>query len=128
MNFQNTKSDNKLEPGFNLKCQYSGLTHMDDATTDLTLLLVEDEILSREMMLLRVQGLFRHVVVAADGLEGLRRFREHAPDIVLSDQVMPGLSGLEMMREIRSEDQDSPLILITAAIDNNLLLEAINLG
>ena len=94
----------------------------------LTLLLVEDESTSRELMLLRLKGLFRHIWVAEDGTRGLQLFAEHGPDIVLSDQIMPGLSGQEMFRQIRALDQETPLILMTSSLDNEALMAAINLG
>ena len=98
------------------------------ARESLTLLLVEDEPISRELALLRLQGRFKRLLVAADGSEGLRLFREQAPDLVLSDHVMPGLSGSEMAGEIRLTDRDVPIILMTSTLDNGTLLEAINLG
>lgn len=97
-------------------------------TAGLTLLLVEDDMLSREMVLLRLQGLFSKIHVAMDGAEGLQLFKKYSPDIVLSDQVMPVVSGLEMLNGIRALDQAIPLIMMTQSMDNGTLLEAINLG
>lgn len=102
----------------------SGLIDM----TDLTLLLVEDDELSRELALLQLNGLFMRVIAATDGADGLRLFKEVEPDIVLSDQLMPVLSGMEMFREIRKLDQNVPLLLTTSSMENETLLEAINLG
>jgi two-component system, HptB-dependent secretion and biofilm response regulator len=96
-------------------------------TQALTLLLVEDDLISRNMLMLRVQGLFKKVVEAADGAEGLRLFCQHQPDIVLSDQVMPGLSGLDLMREIRATGAKTPVVLMTS-LDKDVLLQAINGG
>ena len=96
-------------------------------TKALTLLLVEDDLLSRNMLMMRVEGMFKSVIVAADGAEGLRLFSGHQPDIVLTDQVMPGLSGLELMREIRATGAKTPVVLMTS-IDDEVLLEAINGG
>src|SRR6185369_235958 len=98
------------------------------ATMALTLLLVEDDLLSREMLLMRLDDLFYRVITAADGNEGYRLFCDYKPDIVLSDQMMPGLSGLDLMRKIRASGEKTPLVLMTSSIDNLILLEAINIG
>ena len=102
--------------------------HTNNAAKELVLLLVEDDRLTSEMVSLRIGGLFKRVVVAGDGREGLRLFRECAPDIVLTDQSMPILSGMEMVREIRETDQVTPIILMTFSMDHRTLVEAINLG
>jgi two-component system, HptB-dependent secretion and biofilm response regulator len=91
------------------------------------LLLVEDDSTSREMVIRKLKGRFK-LLVATDGAEGLRLFTEHSPDLVLTDHFLPGLSGVEMARRIRALNRDTSIILMTAAIDNQTLLEAINLG
>lgn len=106
----------------------NNVTSSDAAPANLVLLLVEDDLLSRDMLLIKLKHLFTHVEVAADGAKGLQLFRDQAPDIILSDQIMPCLSGLDMFRTIRAIDQNIPLILMTSFMDNDILLEAINLG
>jgi two-component system, HptB-dependent secretion and biofilm response regulator len=96
-------------------------------TMALTLLLVEDDFLSRSMLLMRVDTLFKEVLVAADGAEGFRLFCEHQPDIVLTDQVMPVASGLDLLHLIRGTGAKTPVILMTS-LDEKVLLEAINCG
>ena len=97
-------------------------------TKTLTLLLVEDDLLSSEMLLMRIENLFSSVFTAADGDEGFQLFCEHKPDIVLTDQVMPRLSGLDLMRKIRAIDSKTPVILMTSSIDSQILQDAINTG
>ncbi|OGU14187.1 MAG: hypothetical protein A2076_01950 [Geobacteraceae bacterium GWC2_53_11] len=106
----------------------NNVTSSDVAPANLVLLLVEDDLLSRDMLLIKLKHIFTHVEVAADGAKGLQLFRDQAPDIILSDQIMPCLSGLDMFRKIRAIDQNIPLILMTSFMDNDILLEAINLG
>lgn len=95
---------------------------------ELSLLVVEDDQLSREILLMRLDGMFRCVFSANDGDEGFRLFCEHSPDIILTDQLMPGISGLELMYKIRATGAKTPLILMTSTIDNQTLLDAINAG
>lgn len=96
-------------------------------TSALTLLLMEDDLVSREMLMMRVQELFGTVIPAGDGDEALRLFLLHAPDVVLTDQIMPGCTGLELMDRIRATGARTPVVLMTS-IDDGVLLEAINRG
>jgi CheY-like chemotaxis protein len=95
---------------------------------EISLLVVEDDQLSREILLMRLDGMFRCVFSAADGDEGFHLFCKHSPDIILTDQLMPGISGLELMHKIRATGAKTPLILMTSTIDNQILLDAINAG
>lgn len=54
---------------------------------------------------------------ARDGAEGLQKFTEHRPQLVISDISMPILSGFSMAQAIRSIDEDVPIILISAAME-----------
>jgi two-component system, HptB-dependent secretion and biofilm response regulator len=100
----------------------------ENCEKELSLLVVEDDQLSREILLMRLDGMFRHVYSAADGDEGFQVFCEHNPDIILTDQLMPGISGLELMYKIRATGVKTPLILMTSTIDNQIFLDAINAG
>ena len=69
------------------------------------------------------------VEAAADGTEGLERYAEgDAFDLVLLDQRMPGMPGIEVQREILRRDPGARLILITAFGTIDLALEAIQAG
>ena len=78
-------------------------------------LLVDDSPTSvfMERMILR-KGAF-DVVVAADGQEGVDKAVAERPDLILMDMVMPRMSGLEAVRELRArvETRDIPIIMVT---------------
>jgi DNA-binding response OmpR family regulator len=78
-----------------------------------TILVVDDEPTLRETLAeaLEMDG-FR-VLTAADGREALSRFREHQPDLVVLDLMLPELSGIEVCRIIRAES-GVPIVMITA--------------
>jgi len=95
---------------------------------ELTALLVEDDAVTRRGARALLKGVFKEVILAADGKEGLAAFRARAPQLVLTDHLMPELSGLDMIEAIRAEDSRVPIIFITAAMDTELLVRAINLG
>ena len=64
---------------------------------------------------------------AADGLEGLRLFRQLRPDLVLLDIHLPGMDGLDLLREIRSHAQ-TPVIMVTAVADDVDKLLGLRMG
>jgi len=56
------------------------------------------------------------VLTATNGEDGYALYREHAPDIVLSDLLMPGMSGQELLRAIRADDAKTKVIVISADV------------
>jgi two-component system cell cycle response regulator len=96
--------------------------------SDIVLLLVEDEQLARDVVLRQLKRMVASVHVAANGREGLELFREFSPDIVVADIRMPIMSGLEMVREIRSLQAECQIIILTAYSDTDILLDCISIG
>lgn len=68
------------------------------------------------------------VETASNGLEGLQKFRAGHFDLILMDLRMPQINGIEMLREIREQDQKAAAIVITAYLTIETLLEAFSLG
>ena len=54
------------------------------------------------------------VITASDGATGLERAREHKPDLVVLDIMLPRLSGLEVCKMLRSEGLEMPILMLTA--------------
>ncbi|WJW75405.1 response regulator transcription factor [Thiohalobacter sp. IOR34] len=78
------------------------------------LLLVEDEAALREQLAERLRAAGYAVDLAADGEEGLYLAREYPLDIAVIDLGLPGLSGLEIIRRLRAEGRDLPILILTA--------------
>jgi DNA-binding response OmpR family regulator len=78
-----------------------------------TILVVDDEPTLRETLAEALDADGFRVVTAADGSEALLRFREHHPDLVVLDLMLPELSGMEVCRIIRQES-DVPILMLTA--------------
>jgi DNA-binding response OmpR family regulator len=53
------------------------------------------------------------VITAKDGVEGLRLFQKHHPDLVITDLVMPEMEGIETIIEMRRERPDTKIIAIS---------------
>ncbi len=93
-----------------------------------TILLVEDEPLIRESFALRLSERGYIVSTAKSGEEGLSLLRSSPPDILVLDMVMPGLSGLDLLKEVRAGDLEIPVILLTARGTVKDAVEAMRLG
>jgi len=78
-----------------------------------TILVVDDEPTLRETLAEALEADGFQVVTAADGREALARFREHRPELVVLDLMLPELSGIEVCRIIRQES-DVPILMLTA--------------
>ncbi len=78
-----------------------------------TILSVDDELnpLILRKMLLEKAG--HHVICASSGAEALRLFDFVTPDLVLTDQVMQGMTGVELAEAIRARNPRVPIIIIS---------------
>jgi DNA-binding response OmpR family regulator len=83
---------------------------------DARILLVEDDPSIREVTALGLTAAGFGVTAAADGAEGLERWRADRPDLVLLDVMLPRLDGLEVLRAIRRE-ATTPVLMLTARAD-----------
>lgn len=77
------------------------------------LLLVEDDQTLRETLAFNLSREGYEVVQAGDGISALDLAREHVPDLVVLDIMLPGLDGLTVCRTLRHES-DVPIVLLTA--------------
>jgi DNA-binding NtrC family response regulator len=80
-----------------------------------TLLVVEDEMATRQALKDGLTLINYHVVAAIDGVQALSYLNEHPEEVklVLSDVVMPEMGGIELLRSIRSQGLQIPVILMT---------------
>jgi CheY-like chemotaxis protein len=93
-----------------------------------TLLLVDDEenILAALKRLLRRDGY--HVVTASNGPQGLQRLAEHEVDVILSDQRMPGMTGVEFLRRAKELYPDTVRMVLSGYTELTSITDAINEG
>ncbi|WP_246024349.1 response regulator [Azospirillum ramasamyi] len=73
-----------------------------------TILVVEDNVLMRKLFVRCLEEAGFAVVEASDATSVLSLMRESAPDLVVMDIVMPGLSGLELIKQIRADGDLAP--------------------
>ena len=93
-----------------------------------TLLLVDDEdnVLSSLRRLLRRQGW--RILVARSGEEGLARLAEHDVDVILSDQRMPGITGVEFLRRAKALYPDTVRMVLSGYTELQSITDAVNEG
>ena len=77
------------------------------------ILLIDDDDAVRDILRLMLAHLGHTSVEARDGEEGLDLFRPAAPDLVITDMVMPGMGGLEVVKRLREQRPDLKIIAMS---------------
>ena len=91
-------------------------------------LVIDDDETVREVLKIFLQAKGFEVTTAQDGQTGLDRFREEKFDAVLSDLVMPGVNGIEVLKGIIEQNTNTPVIMITAYGSVQTAVEAMKMG
>jgi DNA-binding NtrC family response regulator len=92
------------------------------------ILVIDDEADIRESLELLLTGEGFHVSLAARAVEGLEMFSRSSFDLVLLDLMMPDLTGIETLTEIRKKDTTTPVFLLTAYGSIEVAVEALKAG
>ncbi|PAB57965.1 Na-translocating system protein MpsC family protein [Anaeromicrobium sediminis] len=95
---------------------------------NLKVLYVEDEDIIREELSRFIKRRVGKLQVAKDGEEGIKKFNEYKPDMVITDLKMPKLDGIGMASKIRKVDNICPIIVITALSDVQSIISTIDVG
>ena len=95
---------------------------------DAEILVAEDESATREGLCALIESEGYTVRAAVDGEDALRLFGECRPDLVLLDVMMPKKNGYAVCSEIRSSDQDVPILFLTAKDGDSDELRGLTLG
>lgn len=92
------------------------------------ILVIDDEADIRESLetLLDMEGY--SVDLASNATEGLRTLESHAYDLILLDLMMPDRSGMDVLKDIRERDSETPVVLITAFGSVEVAVEALKSG
>ena len=94
----------------------------------MTVLVVDDEAAMRLVLDMRLKDWGFDALSASDGEEATRLLENYRPDIVLTDVVMPGISGLELLHALKKGDPSRPVILMTAQGTIDMAVEAMKQG
>ncbi|HXV82091.1 MAG TPA: sigma-54 dependent transcriptional regulator [Candidatus Binatia bacterium] len=93
-----------------------------------TILVVDDDPYIREALEDRLASLGYRVMVAGDGHNALQLIERDIPHLILLDIELPGIKGIDVLKEIRRRDLDVPVIMITAYGSIDLAVEAMREG
>jgi len=93
-----------------------------------TIVYVEDDAAVREHITEFLRRYFKRVDACHSAEEGLRLYREHAPDILILDINLGGMSGIELASQIRQEDSKVRILISTAYTNKEFMLQAIELS
>src|SRR5690606_12075851 len=94
-----------------------GRLHEMGGSTRATIVYAEDEPAVQRLVEFWLTDAGYEVVLAADGVEGLAAVREHHPDLVVTDALMPNLTGDELVEQLQADPElcHIPIVMATAA-------------
>ncbi|AFY57462.1 response regulator with CheY-like receiver domain and winged-helix DNA-binding domain [Rivularia sp. PCC 7116] len=92
------------------------------------IILVEDEVKLAQFLEMELSSEGYNVSVAHDGMTGLILARESTPDLAILDWMLPGLSGVELCRRLRTTGSKIPIILLTAKDEVTARVEGLDAG
>ena len=93
----------------------------------LTILYAEDEEGIRKNIAASLRYYTKEVIEAENGKIALELYKSEKPDIVITDILMPLMNGVDLVREIRKTDEETPLVIISAHTDREFLLKVVDL-
>eukprot|EP01156_Anaeramoeba_ignava_P020650 Anaeramoba_ignava/c16702_g1_i2.p1 GENE.c16702_g1_i2~~c16702_g1_i2.p1 ORF type:complete len:431 (-),score=82.46 c16702_g1_i2:429-1721(-) len=113
-----------------LKQNNTNITLDNSILNQSQILYVEDDELIRNETFSILERFFKKVFIAKDGKEALDIYHENKSDIelILTDINMPIMDGIEFITEVRKEDDETPVLVVTAFNDVSLLIKVIKLN
>ena len=110
-------------------CKFYLNKKMEEPSKD-TVLVVEDEHVSRELVKLSLVNAGYNVIVANDGLEGFNKVISEKPHVIITDKVMPKFDGFSLLKSIKSipEIESVPVILISDKLSPQEEMEVFDMG
>jgi len=93
-----------------------------------TILLIDDERPTLEMLSLFLGAYGYTPLTAETGEEGIEVFKQKRPEIVMTDIKMPGMDGIEVLKRIKAIDPATEVIVVTGHGDMDLAIQALNLS
>ncbi len=94
----------------------------------LNVLYVEDDVDLRENTTVLLSNLFKKVVTAEDGFDGIEKYKNEKFDIVITDINMPVSNGIEMIKKIKKIEYEAVIIVTSAHDEAEYLIPLIDLG
>lgn len=125
--------DNTAENGVTVEDEATlndGVAHGDDGQEDRpTVMLIDDNADMCRMLQLQLGSTY-HTITAHDGEEGLKKIDQQHPDIIITDLLMPGINGIDVLRSVRQNFSVShtPVIILTSKNSEEDKMKAVKAG
>jgi len=96
----------------------------------MNIIIIDDDFLVTAALktILEASGKVTVLATGGNGQDAIRLYREHHPDIVLTDIQMQGMDGLTATRTILAEDRDAKILLLTTFSDDEYIVQALKCG
>ena len=95
---------------------------------NVSILLVEDDNISRALYSKFLDNITDKIYTAENGKEGVEMFDKHRPDIIVSEIKMPEMDGLEMIKQVRSLDDQVKIVLVSGHQETDYFIQSIEMG
>ncbi len=94
------------------------------------ILIIDDEMHIVELLKFNLEVSGYEVYFAYDGLDGFMKMKEYNPDLILLDWMLPGISGIDMLKKVRSDENlnKKPVIMLTAKNMESDKIEGLEIG
>ena len=90
-----------------------------------TILVIDDDLYMRDILRDLLSLDEYNVVSAENGVEGLEKFKELKPELVLTDLIMPEKDGLSFIQEVKAENPDARIIAVSGSNDVKLMTDVV---
>lgn len=100
---------------------------LKNKTKNLSILIVEDSKILQKQMYIFLEKLFKKIYQSYDGEDGVKKFKEFHPDIILTDIAMPIKNGIDMIKEIQFIGNNPKIVILSAHNEEDILMESIKL-
>lgn len=93
------------------------------------IMLAEDNSVLSLLLKFRLEKEGYKLLIAVDGKQAIELIEEHNPELILTDIMMPFVSGLEVISHVRNQLKlETPIVVFSAAGQEEIVLKAFNLG
>ena len=93
-----------------------------------TILVIEDDRSLREGLAINLKKQGYTVLCAEDGQEGLEKAFDTRPDLIVLDLMLPSIPGLEILEELRKQEMEVPVLILSARSQTPVKVEGLKLG
>ncbi len=92
------------------------------------ILIVDDAAFMRMMLKKILAPIEGEIIEAVDGIDGLAKYKQHKPTIVLLDVIMPNSDGIECLKQIMEFDKNARVVMCSSMGQQLLVKDAIKIG